>query len=168
MYKSTSTNPYPADVEELYDLILKRWTNYNKEDTLDDGKNSLINLTENKKFDKIYEYIKFDILYKDQKIILDNYKIYCTKNITNDNVKCAPNINEAIANMQTYHPTEGYKSLIKRLKAFALYTVIMLGVYFFLIFHPLYHTVGPGLLGLFFIILSFILLTIGYYTSKFY
>jgi hypothetical protein len=163
MYKSTDKNPYPSEVEELYELILKRWVNKNNEATREDARNSLIHLAEKKSFDVIYEYLKFDSTMKDHALLKTAYDNYCTKHKTDENFKCMTDLQENMNYIGLYTPTAQYTKYIDRLKAYIIYGIVLLIIFLFPIFHMLYMILEPGIIGIMSIIIVMIMSFIGYY-----
>lgn len=163
MYQSTSDNPYPTEVEELYTLILRRWVNKNNEATMEDGKSSLIDLTENKRFDIIFGYLKFDITYKDHLLVKTAYDKYCEKHKNDNGFKCNRGVSESMNTLQTYIPTDEYKNYKNRLKSYIIYGLILLAFFVFPVFHMLYKVLGAGLLGVTSIVTIMIASSLGYY-----
>lgn len=164
IYLDTKTNPYPKEVTELYNLILKRWIDRNDEATIEEGKGALVELASRKKWETFFEYMNFDITYKDREYLIASYKAACE---INDNDKCEMSVNvltDQLNTIQSYLPTQEYKDFREELKSYYTYGLILLIVFIFPIFHIVYTTMGAVMIGLIALFVTVIVAYVGYFT----
>lgn len=163
MYQETKANPYPKEVNELYNIILKRWVQRNNEATIEEGKGALVELAEKKKWDIFFEYINFDVTYKDREYLIAAYKASCEQNNSDE---CEIDVNDLtnyINTLQSYLPIQEYKDFRDLLRSYYIYGFMLLIVFAFPIFHILYTNMGAGMLGILAILGAIVAAYIGYF-----
>lgn len=164
MYQDIKTNPYPKEVTELYNLILKRWIDRNDEATIEEGKGALVELASKKKWETFFEYMNFDVTYKDREYLVAAYKASCE---INNNDKCEMTVNvlsDQINTIQSYLPTQEYKDFREELKSYYTYGLILLIVFVFPIFHIIYTNMGAPMIGIIALFATVIVAYFGYFT----
>lgn len=163
MYQESKENPYPKEANALYNIILKRWIERNNEATIEEGKGALVELAEKKAWETFFEYINFDVTYKDREYLIAAYKASCEQNNSDECDVEVGDLTNYINTLQSYLPIQEYKDFRDLLNSYYIYGLILLIVFVFPIFHILYTNMGAGMLGMLSILVAIIAAYIGYF-----
>lgn len=154
---NTSVDSYPLVVSKFYELIIKRRATREKEATLEDAKNSLAMMARDKDFEGIFGYLKLDSTLQDGELLKRSYNNAC--NSMNSKVRrtyCGNGTDDklpvALNSLGNYLPESGavknyYWPFYKRVQSVFAYGIFVLLVMLFPLFHMLYQSVGPSMIG---------------------
>ena len=161
---------YPMAVSKLNEVIIKRRATREKEATLEDAKNSLAMIARGGDFEKIFGYLKLDSTLQDEVLLKKSYTFACNNMKSQNKFKyCVVDdrLPVALNRLGNYLPESGavqqnYTPFYKRVQSVFAYSIFVLLVLLFPLFHMLYQSVGPPMIGAGTLVLVFGIILMSY------
>ena len=157
-------------VSKLNEVIIKRRATREKEATLEDAKNSLAMIARGGDFEKIFGYLKLDSTLQDEVLLKKSYTFACNNMKSQNKFKyCVVDdrLPVALNRLGNYLPESGavqqnYTPFYKRVQSVFAYSIFVLLVLLFPLFHMLYQSVGPPMIGAGTLVLVFGIILMSY------